>query len=717
MTNLIPGLLALSLPFLAAGPAAALQASHSSSGPAGVVDTIHGVPVPDPYRWMEDMGSPEVLAYARVQDSIARAYVPAGERAELRREIAEIARVERYGAPLKRGERHFFLRFPASGPGTSPGTALLLREGERGPEQLLIDPADLPAGAALASAVPDPRGRRVAYLVTEPGSRWGTVRIREVGSGRDLPDRLAGVRAGGTGPAWSPDGHGLFYQRFDLPEEGDRRSARVAGERIAFHRLGEGQDRDAVVFEAPGKEGWSLAHQVTGDGRYLVVTSTDGATQHTRIHYRDLADRDGPVVELIGGADAAHRFVGNHGTTFWIWTDLDAPRGRIVAVDLLAPARSRWVELIPEAEATISSWIGATAVGDRIVVGYLEDARTVVRVFDRRGRLSYRLELPREGSIWSGFVGTQAEPVAFYGLSDLVDPGTIYRLDVRTGESRVFQRPALGYDPEDFVTEQVVLRSRDGTRLPMFLVHARGVGPAAPRPAIMYGYGFGAWPAAPWFQPHMAVWLRRGGLWAVPNTRGGGEYGEEWHRAGSLLRKQNAIDDFLAAARWLIAEGWTTADLLVANGSSAGGAVVGAALVQQPDLFGAVVLDYPALDMLRYDRFTVADRWRSEYGTAADPAEFRALLAYSPVHNLRRGVCYPPTLVLPGERDDVTPPFHAYKFVAALRDAQACDRPVHLRVSWGAGHSSGATLEESIDTWADQLAFLYRVLGGSSAGQ
>jgi prolyl oligopeptidase len=507
-----------------------------------------------------------------------------------------------------------------------------------------------------------------------------------------------------------PDGEGLHYERFDIPSREDELSARVAGERIAFHRLGERQDRDAEVVRAPGEQGWSLAHQVTGDGRYLVVTSTDGATQHSRIHYRDLGDRDGPLVELIGAADATHRFVGNRGTTFWIWTDLDAPRGRVVAVDLEAPERARWSELIPEADATISSWIGVTAIGDRIAVGYLEHARTVVRVFDGRGRLSYRLALPREGSVWSGFVGTQGEPVAFYSLSDLVDPGTIYRLDVRTGESRVFQRPALGYDPQEFVTEQVFLQSRDGTRLPMFLVHARGVVPGTPRPAIMYGYGFGGWPAAPWFQPHVAVWLRRGGIWAVPNTRGGGEYGAEWHRAGSRLEKQNAIDDYLAAAQWLIAEGWTSSDLLVANGSSAGGAVVGAALVQRPDLFGAVVLDYPALDLLRYDRFTVADRWRSEYGTTADPEEFRALLAYSPVHNIERGVCYPPTLVAPGERDDVTPPFHAYKLVAALQDAPGCDRPTHLRISWGAGHSSGATLEESIDTWADQLAFLYRAL-------
>ncbi len=710
MTNLFRSLLVLSLLSLPADSVLSCQADVPSPRRAGVMDTLHGLPVADPYRWMEAMGAPEVLAHARAHDSIARAYAATAERTALRKQIAEIAHVERYGAPLKRGNRHFYLRFPASGPGMGPGTALLFREGEQSPARVIIDPAALPEGAALAWATPDPDGRRMAYLITQGGSGWGTLRIREVDSGRDLPDSLAGIRAGGSGLAWSPRGEGFFYERFDLPEPGGELSARVKGERIAFHRLGRSQEQDAVVFESPDQPGWSLSQTVTADGRYLVITETDGATQHTRIHYRDLEDREGRVVELIGEADAAQRFVGNRGDTFWIWTDLDAPRGRVVAVDLQAPERARWVELIPETEATISSWIGATAIGDGIVIGYLEDARTVVRVFDQSGRLSYRLDLPREGSIWSGFVGSQLEPVAFYSLSGLVDPGTIHRLDVRTGRSRVFQRPSLGYDPDEFVTRQVFLRSRDGTRLPMFLVHHRKVEPGPPRPTIMYGYGFGAWTAAPWFQPHMAVWLRRGGVWAIPNTRGGGEYGAEWHRAGSRLRKQNAIDDYLAAAEWLIANRWTSPELLVANGSSAGGAVVGAALVQRPDLFGAAVLDYPVLDMLRYDRFTVAGQWRSEYGTASDPAELPALLAYSPVHNVKAGTCYPPTLVAPGERDEITPPFHAYKFVAALRHAQACDRPILLRVSWGAGHTSGATLEESIDTWADQLAFLYRVL-------
>lgn len=705
---------ALLLPSIGPGPVLAQEPASPAARRGEVVDTLHGVAVPDPYRWLEKMDAPEVLSWARAQDERARSYAAAGEVDELREEVARIAGVARYGAPLKRGDRHFYLRFPATGPGSGPGTALLVRETEKGRARTLIDPAALPEGATLAWALPDPAGRRVAYLITREGSAWGTLRIREVDTGRDLPGELTEVHAGLSGLAWAPEGAGFFYERFDVPEAGRERTARIAGERIAFHRLGEGQERDTTVFDPPEPDGWSLRHRVTDDGRYLVIESTDGATQHTRIRYRQLTVPGAPVVELIGEADAAHRFVGGRDDTFWIWTDLDAPRGRILAIDLDDPERAAWRELVPEAEETISSWIGATAIGERIVIGYVQDARTVVRVFDQSGSLQYELDLPREGPIWSGFVGTQLEPVAFYVVSGLVDPGTVYRLDVRTGESRVFQRPDLGYDPDDFVTEQVFFASRDGTRVPMFLVRHRAADRGSPRPTLMYGYGFGAWTAAPWFQPHMAVWLQRGGVWALPNIRGGGEYGEEWHRAGSRLEKQNTIDDYVAAAEWLIASGWTSPELLVANGSSAGGAVVGAALVQRPDLFGAAVLDYPVLDMLRYDRFTAAHRWRSEYGSIEDPAEFRALLGYSPVHNVEPGVCYPPTLVAPGERDEVTPPLHAYKFVAALQHAQVCDAPILLRMAWGAGHAPGATLEDSIGMWADQLGFLFRALLGAS---
>ncbi len=325
--------------------------------------------------------------------------------------------------------------------------------------------------------------------------------------------------------------------------------------------------------------------------------------------------------------DASFRFVGNDGPQLWFQTDLDAPRGRVVAIDLRRPDRADWVELIPERDEAIDSWVGAAAIGGRLVVGYSEDARIAVRVFDTDGRFQYRLQLPRLGSIWSGFVGRQDDSEAFYSLSGVADPGTIYRLDVESGRSTRFLRPELEYDPGDIVTRQVFFTSADGTRVPMYLAYRRGLDFGARPPVYMYGYGFGAWTAQPWFQAHIAVWLQMGGVWALPNIRGGGAYGEDWHQAGSRTRKQQAIDDYIAAGEWLVRNGYTTPQRLVANASSAGGAIAGAAVAQRPDLYGAAVLDFPVLDMLRYAEFTGARRWIPEYGTPDDPADFQALLA------------------------------------------------------------------------------------------
>lgn len=685
--------------------------------PGGAVDTLHGVVVADPGRWLEDLDSERTRAWAQEQDTRARRYTEGYlARDAIRDRVARIASIDRYTAPLPAGGRLFYLRFPSSGgPGTSPGTVLLVRPvaPAEGAERTLVDPVaeGAPADLSLSRGVPDRAGHRVVYGVTRGGSRWETIRIRDVESGRDEPDSLTGVHASRSRISWSPEGAGFWYERLPLPEPGAERTERLENEALFYHRLGTPQSTDAPVFSLPERPAWGLWHWLSDDGRWLLAGGTDPETRHTLVSFLDLEDPESGFRPLVAEADAVYTPVGSDESVLWLYTDLEAPRGRVVAVDLQAPDRSRWRDLVPEAEETISSWVLARGLGDALIVGYLRDARNVVRVFDRQGTPLYDLELPTPGSIWSGFVGRQGEDAAYYVLSDLVDPGSIYRLDVPTGRSEPVIRPELPHDPDAFTTEQVFFESSDGTRIPMFLV--RGPDSESPGPVWMYGYGFGAWPAAPWYQPHMVAWLEMGGTWAVPNTRGGGEYGKAWHAAGSRLRKQTAIDDYVAATEWLIERGITTPDLMVANASSAGGAIAGAAIVQRPELYGAAVLDYPVLDMLRYDRFTVAGSWGSEYGTVEDPDEFRALRAYSPVHNVEPGACHPATLVSPGENDEVTPPFHAYKFVAALQRAQGCEAPILLRVSWGAGHAAGADLPSSIETWSDQLAFLARVLAGN----
>jgi prolyl oligopeptidase len=670
-------------------------------------DVYHGERVADPYRWMEDMRSDETLGWARAQDAYARAVaaeVPA--RTDIAERMRRIANVERYGTPCKGGERYFYLRTPATGAG--PGTSLLSQEGVAGEPRVVIDgvSAERPGRNALARFACSPDGRFVAYATRRGGSSWEIWRIRDVAQGADLPESLTGLNGGASTVTWSPDGSGFYYERFEVPAEGAEQSALIEGERIAYHRVGAPQERDETVFERPEHKDWALSHGITRDGSFLVVTARPGSAAGNRVFVLDRSRAEAQPVELIGDASTVFTFVGGRGSTLWFQTDRDAPRGRVVAIDVERPKAADWKELIPEAEETIDTWVGVASIGKRFLVGYLRDARLAVKVFDLEGRFQYDLRLPWIGSVWTGFVGRADGDEAFYALSGLADPGSVYRLNVESGESTLFRRLELGYDPDAFVTEQVFYASADGTRVPMFLVHKKGLARDGRAPVFMYGYGSFAWAAAPWFQPHMVLWLEMGGIWALPNIRGGGEYGEAWHRAGSLGQKPVAVDDYVAAAEWLVGNGYTTRELLVANGSSAGGPVVAAALLRRPELFGAVVLDFPALDMLRYDRFTGAASWRYEYGSAEDPEGFAVLRSYSPVHNVRAGTCYPATLVTPGERDETTPSFHAYKFVASLQRAQGCEKPILLRVSWGAGHSYGATAEDSIENWSDQLAFL-----------
>jgi prolyl oligopeptidase len=715
------------------------------------VDTYHGVRVPDPYRWLEEMEAEDTRLWVEAQDRRAREFAAeAASRAALRDRVAELADVRRYRPPWKRGGRYFYLTFRSSGgPGTT-GTQLHVREdleGGESAERTLLSQDDLPEGTVLTRIVPGPHGRRVAYGVARDGSRWETLRVFDVERGRALEDRLEGVNTGASTVTWSPNGSGFYYERFDPPAGGNARTARLDEERVLYHTVGTDQEEDRAVFAATAAD-HGLTVGVGENGRWLVVVERDPETGGDRVRVAGRRADELAFRTLVDDAAATYRFVGGESDRLWFETDRDAPNRKVVAVDLSPVDRTgatetarrgqgsratdseggvrsaapggelttAWREVIPEAAEAINTWLGARMVGRHLVVGYLVDARTEWRVFGLEGRPLRTLELPRLGPVWSGFQPSAGpdETETVYSLSGLADPGSIYRLDLETGRSTLFARPGLGHDPDEFVTRQVFYEGRDGTRIPMYLVHGRDLERDGRAPVIMYGYGFGGWSAEPWFQPHLAAWLRMGGTWALPNIRGGGEYGEAWHRAGSGRDKQTAIDDYLAAAEWLIEEGLTSPGRLVLNASSAGGAVGGGALVQRPELFGAAILDYPDLDLLRHDQFTGGARWRSEFGTAGDPGDFAALLGYSPYHTIRLHRCYPPTLVTPGELDEVTPPLHAYKFTAALQRAQGCEEPILLRVTRGAGHSSGATVEDAVGTWTDQLSFMVRVLGERS---
>jgi prolyl oligopeptidase len=676
-------------------------------------DTIHGIRVEDPYRWLEQMGSAEAQTWTRAQDAHARAYAAAvPERAIIHKRLSAIAAVERFGAPVARGTRLFHTQFASTGPATRSSYIV----DDAGTRRVLIDgdAVEKATGRVPSQFFPSPDGRLVAYTVRAVGTRWETLRIREVDGGRDLTDSLIGINGSST-VRWDPDGRSLSYVRYPVPADGQERQTQLRDGKLYRHRLGTPQSSDSLLFELPSDPFALLRHSVSDDGRFTLVNAVLPSRSTNRIWASDTRASQRGFVPIVAGGDAAYWFVGSQGSTLWFVTNHEAPRWRVIGVDANDPAPPKWREVIPQASEAIDiTGPGITMVGNHFIVGYV-GAPTRVRTFDTTGRFVRDIALPYLGSVWTGFAGRQQDREAFYVLSGVADPGTIFRLDVATGTSREYRRPALPYDPGRFETHQVFYSSRDGTRIPMYVVHRKGLTLDGTAPAYMYGYGHGGWSAGPWFQANIAVWLENGGVWALPNTRGGGEYGEDWHRAGIRRNKQTAIDDYIAAAEWLIANRYTSRDRFVANTSSAGGPLVAAAIIQRPELFGAAVIDYPLVDVLRAGHFTGGRQFAREYGSLDDADDVRAIVAYDPIRTATPAKCYPATMISPGERDETTVPMPAYKLAAALQHAQGCDKPVLLRMTWGAGHATGATLADAVDTWADQLAFVSRALGLSRA--
>lgn len=671
------------------------------------VDTLHGIAVPDPYRWMEAMTSQETGDWARAEDRYTRRLLGGPARDSLRARIAAIAGGRRYGVPVRGGSRYYYVDADASF-----SRSRLIETDAGGKSRIVLHEDSLPGSGAtrLARVAPSPDGRWLAWGTSTSGSSWLVLRVRDLHRSRDLGDSLTGLHSARSTLVWLPDGSGFYYERLVPPRAGEELSQRLGGETLWYHQTGTSQSADRLIYD-PGIASQVLSTSISGDGRWLVMGQSEGGAPTNTVLVQDLRQPQAVVVPLIGTADAAYTFLGGFGDTLWFQTTLDAPRSRIVALNPRRPDRSEWRVVIPQSEDPVDPTIGAALIGEQLIVPYRHDAWMKVSVFDRTGRFSYDLKLPKVASIWTPFTGLPAGKEAMFVLSDFADPGTVYRLDVPTGGLTVFRQPQLVHDPQAFVTRQVFFHSKDGTRIPMFVSHRRDLTPSSGTPVLLYGYGAFGWSASPWFRPDVTAWMERGGMFAMPNIRGGGEYGQQWHEAGIRRNKQRAIDDMIAAAEWLIGSGWTSRGRLIINGGSASGMLAAAAMLQRPELFAAGTIDYPALDMVRLDHFTGGRQWRSDFGSTEDPEDFRALLAYSPYHAIRPGECYPPTLVLPGEKDETTVPMHAYKFIAALQAAQSCPNPVLLRVSWGAGHSAGATVEDSIDNWADQLSFMEYVMG------
>lgn len=710
---------------MAGGCALGLLTACAGSGPAEErpyppaprgdrVDTYHGIEVADPYRWLEE-DSAETAGWIESQGKLLRAFVePVAQLGELEARLSEIRRYDSVGLPVRRGGRYFYVQTEA---GALNG-ALFSRQGLEGEahEILNFGEAIREPGHTLGGFSVSPDGEHVAWSALSQAG-WGFLEIAGTAGGTTdgtTPgERISGVAGGGV--QWTHDSLGFFYVRYGELESLHAGTADPRPQ-IYYHRLGTDPAGDELIYARDDRPSMLFTPRVSDDGRYLVVGLNDGDRNRNTVIYRPIgggAGRKETFRTLIEPADAAYVFEGNDGSRFFFRTTLSAPRSRVVAVDPERPEREAWTEVIPERDAPLQS---VSHIGGRLVVVSTVHARPVVETWTTDGRREAVLDLPAIGLV-GGFADDPAGRLAFYRMNSLIDPGTIYRVDLDTGESHVHHRPDLAFDPEDFEIKQVFYESpggpngRDPARIPMFLAHRKDVPLTGDRPLVMYGYGHGGWVAFPWFQPHLLAWLEMGGTYALPGLRGGGEYGREWQEAGTRREKPTTIADFVAAAEWLIERGYTSPERLVANGGSASGVVPAAAAVQRPELFAAALIDFPFLDMLRYHHFTTLKGWTRGYGSADDRQDFEILRAYSPLHNLEEGRCYPATLTVVGEEDITTPPLHGYKFTAALQRAQGCENAALLKLVPGAGHYVyGLSPESAARTEAEILAFLLRSL-------
>jgi len=667
-----------------------------------VVDIYHGQPVPDPYRWLEDLDSERTRAWIEAQNQLTFDYlqrIPARQR--LLERLTQLWNYEKYSQPFKEGGRYFYFK----NDGLQNQSVLYTQESLEAEARVLLDPNTLSEDGTVAlSGIAISRdGRYLAYGLSRSGSDWQEWKVRDIETGEDLPDHLRWIKF--SGASWTPDGQGFFYSRYDEPPPGREYESANYFQKLYYHRLGTPQSEDLLVYHRPDQKEWGFAGGVTEDGNYLIISVWRGTDPKNLLFYKDLRDPNLPVVELIREFEANYSFVGNDGSRFWLLTDLNAPRRRLVAIDLDNPGQVQ--EVIPEAEETLQ---GVSLINNQFVAFYLEDAHTQIKTFALDGTYLGEIPLPGLGSA-SGFGGKRYDTETFYTFTSFTTPPTIYRYDFTTGRSTLFRQPQVDFDPQAYEVQQVFYPSKDGTRIPMFLVHRRGLARTGDHPTLLYGYGGFGISLTPSFSVGLVAWLEMGGVYAQPNLRGGGEYGEAWHQAGTKLNKQKVFDDFIAAAEWLIAHGYTNPSKLAISGGSNGGLLVGACLTQRPDLFAAALPAVGVFDMLRFHKFTIGWAWISEYGSPEDPEEFKALYAYSPLHNLKPGTAYPATLITTADHDDRVVPAHSFKFAAALQAAQGGSQPILIRIDTKAGHGAGKPTTKLIEETADRWAFLVEVLG------
>ncbi len=669
------------------------------------VDNYHGNDIADPYRWLEDdvRESDAVKSWVDAQNEVTFAYLAAiPERKLIAKRMRELWDYERFTLPRKAGNRYFYKH----NEGLQNQGVLYTQSSLDGDAELLIDPNTWSddGTVALAGYYPSKDGSHIAYTIQDGGSDWREAKVMNVETGAVLDDHLEWLKF--TGLSWTADGSGFYYSRYPATAAEEKYQSLNKNMKVYLHRIGTSQDEDEVVYERPDNPDWGPRGEVTDDGEHLVITISVGTDDRYSIVHQDLTDPEAELVTIIEGFDYDYSLIGNIGSELYFRTNNGAPKNRLITIDVNQPDPQNWREVIPEAEDVLDD---VNLVGGRIIAEYMQDAWSVVKIFELDGSEAGVVDLPGIGSAY-GFNGKLDDPETFFGYASFNMPSTIKRLDVSTGEVEVFKQPEVDFDPDDYQVEQVFYASKDGTRVPMFISHRKDVVPDGNRPTMLYGYGGFNISIQPSYSTTRLAWMEMGGIYAVANLRGGGEYGEEWHQAGTRLNKQNVFDDFIAAGEYLIENNYTNSDKLAIFGGSNGGLLVGAVTNQRPELFGAAIAAVGVMDMLRFHRFTAGRFWTDDYGSADNPDEFVALRAYSPYHNIRNGAEYPAILVTTADTDDRVVPGHSFKYAAAIQRAQGGDAPVLIRIETRAGHGAGVPTDKVIEDYADRWAFLVRNL-------
>ena len=691
-------LIAAGTPIAASGQ---VPVKYPSTHKGATVDNYFGTTVPDPYRWLEDQSSAATTRWVRAENKVTFDYlatIPLRE--TFRRELTNLINVPRVSTPRRVAGKLYF----SKNTGLQNQSVVFEQASLDAAPRRLIDPNTLsPDGStALAGYVPSPNGKYLAYSLSVGGSDWTEIHVRALADMRELTDVVHWVKYSGT--AWTNDGNGFFYTRFPAPAKDSVLTAKAINGKIYYHVIGTPDSQDRLIYQRPDRPEWYLGSFVSEDGRFLFITMHHGTEPHNLLLVADMnngmhPDIGATIVPLYSGSDAEYEPLGNDGDTIFMQTTAGAPKRKIVSFLLADTARTHWHTVVPEGADVLAS---STMAGGRIVTQTLEDVKSRLRIFSTAGQMTGDIALPGIGTVGS-LSSRNDTPELFYSFASYLSPSTVYHYDFTTGRSTPFQPPKVPFDTAPYETQQVFYTSKDGTRVPMFITARKGVTLDGSHPTILYAYGGFNISTTPSFSSSVAVWLKHGGIYAVANIRGGGEYGDAWHRAGMLDKKQNVFDDFIAGAEYLIAQGYTSRAHLAIHGYSNGGLLIGAVEEQRPDLFAAAYPGAGVMDMLRYDKFSAGIGWVPEYGSSSNAAQFETIYKYSPVHNVKPGTCYPATIVTTADHDDRVVPGHSYKFIAALQAAQGCNRPTLIRVETKTSHGympTDKSIAQAADVWA-----------------